>query len=99
MSDLGFPPAHGVDEIRAQWASENAPHPLAHHGTNIVRSEDPDGTVRIISKAIGVGYKDRVGSAPYQDVVTRTSEGWRFVHRSVIQRQAPQRPAKPGVKS
>jgi hypothetical protein len=56
-------------------------HPLAHHATNIVISEDSDGTVRVLSKGIGVGRKGRVGSITYYDVVVRTVEGWRFLYR------------------
>ena len=86
MSELGFPAAHGVSAIRAQWKDENAPHPLAHHGTNIVVTENSDGTVQVLSKALGVGYKGRVGSATYRDVLRKTPEGWRFEHRRVILR-------------
>ena len=57
-------------------------HPLAHHATNIIVSEDPDGTVRVLSKGLGVGPNGRVGSVVYRDVVVRTSAGWRFAART-----------------
>lgn len=88
MSDLGWPTARGVAAIRGQWAHKDAPHPLAHHGTNIVITEESDGTVHVLSKAMGVGYKGHVGSATYRDVLRKTPEGWRFAHRRVIVRTA-----------
>jgi 3-phenylpropionate/cinnamic acid dioxygenase small subunit len=69
------------------WKSDDAMHPLAHHVTNIVISEDPDGTVRVLSKAIGVGRKGRVGSATYEDVVVKTPGGWRLSRRVAILRR------------
>jgi hypothetical protein len=58
-------------------------HPLAHHATNIVVTQEHDGTVRVVSKGIGVGHSGRVGSAVYRDVVVRTPNGWRLSHRIV----------------
>jgi hypothetical protein len=44
-------------------------------------SEDPDGTVHVLSKGLGVGPNGRVGSVVYRDVVERTPAGWRFGER------------------
>jgi hypothetical protein len=63
------------------WTGDLTVHPLAHHATNIVVTEDPDGTVRVLSKGIGVGNRGRVGSVTYHDVVVRTADGWRLAHR------------------
>ena len=57
-------------------------HPLAHHTTNVVVLQDDDGTVRVLSKGIGVGEAGRVGSVTYRDVVVRTEAGWRFASRT-----------------
>jgi hypothetical protein len=56
-------------------------HPLAHHSTNIVVREEDDGTVRVLSKGIGVGAGGRVGSVTYEDVVVPTDDGWRLASR------------------
>jgi hypothetical protein len=64
------------------WSAPEAAHPLAHHATNILVSEDPDGTVRVVSKGLGVGVNGRVGSVVYRDVVEKTAAGWRFLSRT-----------------
>jgi 3-phenylpropionate/cinnamic acid dioxygenase small subunit len=78
-------------ELIERWRTDLSMHPLAHHVTNIVITEDSDGTVRVLSKAIGVGRKGRVGSATYDDVVVRTPEGWRLSRRvATLRRPDPQ---------
>ena len=78
-------------ELIERWRTDLSMHPLAHHVTNIVITEDSDGTVRVLSKAIGVGRKGRVGSATYEDVVVRTPEGWRLSRRvAILRRPDPQ---------
>jgi hypothetical protein len=81
MSEFGLGVVHGAAAIRELWSRPDAMHPLAHHATNIVVSEEADGTVRVLSKGLGVGPNGRVGSVVYRDVVVRTSEGWRFAAR------------------
>lgn len=80
---------HSLPELLEHWTSDLAMHPLAHHATNIVVTEGPDGVVRVLSKVIGVGAKGRVGSGTYHDVVVRTAGGWRLAHRIAV-------PRKPG---
>jgi hypothetical protein len=81
MSDFGLGVVQGAAAIRELWSRPDAMHPLAHHSTNVVISEDPDGTVRVLSKGLGVGANGRVGSVVYRDIVVRTDEGWRFAAR------------------
>lgn len=81
MSDFGLGVVHGAAAIRELWSRPDAMHPLAHHATNILVSEEADGTVHVLSKGLGVGPNGRVGSVVYRDVVVRTSEGWRFAAR------------------
>jgi SnoaL-like protein len=81
MSDFGLGVLHGATAIHELWSRPDAMHPLAHHATDIVVSEDADGTVRVLSKALGVGPSGRIGSVVYRDVVVRTSDGWRFARR------------------
>jgi hypothetical protein len=47
---------HGVAAKVAVWTSDEGikGHPIAHHITNPVVTEDPDGTVRMICKGIMV---------------------------------------------
>jgi hypothetical protein len=80
-TDFGHATTHSLDELRTHWASDESIHPLAHHSTNVVVTEDPDGTVRVLSKGIGVGRRGRVGSAVYRDVVVKTDDGWRLSYR------------------
>lgn len=86
--DLGV--TQSLEELRTAWMSDRAQHPLAHHATNIVITEDGDGTVRVLSKGIGVGYRGRVGSVTYRDVVVKTPDGWKFAER-VLSLRAPDR--------
>ena len=74
-------------ELLAHWTADLSIHPLAHHVTNIVITEDADGAVRVLSKAIGVGRKGRVGSATYHDVVVHTPGGWRLTQRTAVLRR------------
>jgi SnoaL-like domain len=87
MSEFGLGVVRGAAAIRELWRRPDAAHPLAHHATNIMVSEDPDGTVRVVSKGLGVGADGRVGSVVYRDVVERTSAGWRFAVRKGHLRQ------------
>ena len=80
-TDFGGEITRGLDELRARWSGDESRHPLAHHATNIVVTEDPDGVVRVLSKGIGVGARGRVGSVVYRDTVVRTEAGWRLSHR------------------
>jgi SnoaL-like domain len=73
------------------WSGDLSIHPLAHHATNIVVSEDPHGTVTVLSKGIGVGRKGRVGSVTYRDVAVRTPAGWRLASRTPVLRRSEDR--------
>jgi hypothetical protein len=88
-ADLGLPVTRSLADLLAQWTSPEGMerHPVAHHATNVVVSEDADGTVRIWSKGIGVGPGGRVGSVAYRDVAVRTREGWRLAERVVTLRR------------
>jgi len=80
-TDFGRPVTTSLEELRAHWSSDSAMHPLAHHATNVVVTQDEDGTVRVLSKGIGVGERGRVGSVTYHDVVRNTDQGWRLSYR------------------
>lgn len=87
-SDFGTGVSTSLDELREKWSTDLTQHPVAHHATNIVITEDDDGTVRVLSKGLGVGRKGRVGSAVYRDVVVRTDAGWRLRTRQATLRRA-----------
>jgi hypothetical protein len=80
-TDFGQRVTRSLAELQAVWTGDPSIHPLAHHATNIVVTEDADGTVRVLSKGIGVGNRGRVGSVTYHDVVVRTPDGWRLAER------------------
>jgi SnoaL-like domain len=88
MTAFGLGRVVGAEAIRKLWSRPDAAHPLAHHATNILVSEDADGTVRVLSKGLGVGPNGRVGSVVYRDVVERTPAGWRFTARTAHLRRA-----------
>ncbi len=90
-TSFGHVVTHSLADLLAIWTADLSIHPLAHHVTNIVITEDADGTVRVISKAIGVGRKGRVGSATYHDVVVRTPDGWRLTERIAVLRRPDDR--------
>lgn len=77
----------GWRNIAQMWRESEGLHPLAHHATNIVVSEDTDGTVRVISKGIGVGTKGKVGSLIYRDIVVKGPHGWRMSERIAVLRR------------
>jgi hypothetical protein len=87
MREFGLGLVEGAAAIRELWSRPDAMHPLAHHATNIVVSTAADGTVRVLSKGLGVGPNGRVGSVVYHDVVERTQAGWRFAARSAVLRR------------
>lgn len=89
MSDFALPVVRGPAAIRELWLRQGEGHPLAHHATNVVVRQDLDGTVRVVSKGLGVGRKGRVGSVTYRDLVCATPEGWRFAERIGTLRRAP----------
>ncbi len=67
----------GVDAVRKLWA-ESKRHPLAHHATNVVIDEGPDGTVEVHSKGVCVHNDGTVHSTTYRQIVVRTGAGWRI---------------------
>ncbi len=86
-SDFGSPVSHGIPALREIWETTDQ-HPLAHHATNIVISQDADGTVRVLSKGLGIGAKGRVGSVVYRDIVRKQAQGWRIASRIATRRRA-----------
>lgn len=100
-TDMGSPRWTSRAELLQQWQSPDAGHPVAHHATNIVITEDVDSAVgavrsddrvRVMSKGIGMGPKGRIGSVTYHDTFVKTVDGWRMATRRVELRRPPLRP-------
>jgi hypothetical protein len=84
-TDLGGARMEGMANLIAQFSADEASHPLAHHTTNIVIWEDPDGTVRAQSKHFGPRPSGEFSKAvTYKDVLRRTPDGWRIAERVAL---------------
>lgn len=84
VSDFGLGRIAGLDAIRDLWANGSGEAPAGHHVTNVIVSEDADGTVRARSKGIAVMANGAAGTVVYEDVVEQTSSGWRIAIRTVV---------------
>jgi hypothetical protein len=82
----------GFDTITATSYALGDRNPVGHHVTNIIVTEDPDGTVRARSKGIGVYADGTTGSVVYDDVLRRTPDGWRIARRAISPRRTPLTP-------
>jgi 3-phenylpropionate/cinnamic acid dioxygenase small subunit len=89
LSDFGSGVFRGAAAIRAFW-EHSARHPLAHHVTNVVVREGPDGSVHAFSKIIAVGHRNKAGSATYRDELRKTEWGWRIARRVATPRRSEQ---------
>jgi hypothetical protein len=87
VSDFGSGVLRGATAIAQLWAHAGDKHPLGHHATNIVLEEQSDGTVRVVSKGMGVRPNGTVSSVLYRDVVGRTALGWRILARTATLRR------------
>ncbi|MEU8288722.1 nuclear transport factor 2 family protein [Micromonospora sp. NPDC048905] len=92
VSALGFGELRGYEAITEASLAVGDANPVGHHVTNICVTEDPDGTVRVRSKGIGISADGGVGSVVYEDVVRREAAGWRIAYRRVIPRRTPLHP-------
>ena len=50
------------------------------------------GSATVKSKGIGVNVDGTSGSVGYEDVVTKTADGWRIHRRRVVPRKRPLHP-------
>lgn len=85
-TDFGGEVLHGSAAVVEQMRTSDS-HPLAHHATNILVAANPDGTLAVLSKGIGVGPRGRVGSVVYEDTARRTAAGWRLAARRAVLRR------------
>jgi hypothetical protein len=89
VTDFGLGVLRGLAQNRDAALALGDRNPVGHHVTNIVLSEQPDGTVTARSKAIAVMASGRAGSATYHDTVVRVGAGWRISRRVIRARRAP----------
>ncbi len=87
VSDFRKGVHHGPGAITALWSAPDARHPLAHHTVDVIVTEDEDGTVRVLSKGIGLLADGRAGGVTYRDIVTKIAGGWRISERVAILRR------------
>ncbi|WP_030443758.1 nuclear transport factor 2 family protein [Actinoplanes subtropicus] len=91
LSAYGAGELHGPEAIAAAGRALGDRNPVGHHVTNIVVREDADGTVRAVSKGIGVLTDGSTGSVVYADELRNTADGWRIARRTVTPRRTPLR--------
>lgn len=89
LGALGFGCLRGSDALVSSALTLGDANPLAHHVTNalVIATEADEATVR--SKGIAVRPDGSTGTVVYEDVVRKTSAGWRIARRSVLPRLRP----------
>jgi hypothetical protein len=85
----------GIEAIRAATLALGDRNPVGHHVTNVVLTEQPDGSVRARSKGIGIYADGTAGSVTYEDEIVRTGDGWRIDARTVAPRRARHQQSPP----
>lgn len=79
---VGMDVMEGRDAIAAFFALGAPPHPPSHNGGNVYVHEKA-GETRATSKWLAIDLRDNsIVSGDYDDVLVRTSEGWRIRRRS-----------------
>jgi 3-phenylpropionate/cinnamic acid dioxygenase small subunit len=86
---LGFGSLEGAQAFEEASRALGDENPLGHHVTNVLVIADEDGEANVRSKGIGILADGTSGTVVYDDVVRRTSSGWRIARRKVIPRQRP----------
>jgi hypothetical protein len=92
VTALGGGVLAGLSAVREAGIALGVANPLAHHVTNVVVEEAPDGTVRALSKYLGVMTDGSIGSGTYEDTIHNGDDGWRITHRVVRPRRVPLQP-------
>ncbi|MDR7169444.1 3-phenylpropionate/cinnamic acid dioxygenase small subunit [Nocardia kruczakiae] len=92
VTALGGEVLVGLPALRDAALALGDDNPVAHHVTNIVLNEVSDGTVRALSKGLGVMTDGTVGSVTYEDTIERVGPGWKITHRIVRPRRKPLQP-------
>lgn len=85
----------GIEAIRAATLALGDRNPVGHHVTNVVLTEQPDGSVWARSKGVGIYADGTAGSVTYEDEIVRTGDGWRIDARTVAPRRARHQQSPP----
>jgi len=89
---LGFGSLKGSDALTEASLALGDGNPLGHHVTNVVIVEAWGDSAKVRSKGIGIRTDGTSDTVVYEDVVERTSDGWRIAYRKVIPRRRPLHP-------
>jgi SnoaL-like domain len=89
VTDLGGGVIVGLAALEEAAEALGDQNPVAHHVTNIVLTETGPDEVTARSKGLGVMSDGSCGSATYDDLLVRTSAGWRIQRRRVRARRRP----------
>ncbi|MGW3645221.1 nuclear transport factor 2 family protein [Streptomyces sp. NPDC000878] len=89
LSDFGQDLVTGLASLTEASLALGAANPVAHHVTNVVVTEAPDGQVHARSKGLGVMTDGSCGSVTYDDTVVRVDGGWRISYRKLSARRVP----------
>jgi SnoaL-like domain len=84
LEHYGMGTVSGLPALRALFEQAPGEQPVGHHVTNVLVTEQADGTARVRSKGLAVMADGTTGSAVYEDRVVRTPAGWRIAHRTVV---------------
>jgi hypothetical protein len=81
----------GIDAMVDAALALGDDNPLGHHVTNTLVIDDDGDVATVHSKGIGIRADGTTGTVDYEDVVRRTSAGWRVARRRIIPRRRPLR--------
>jgi hypothetical protein len=84
---VGFGRVEGLSAVINSWSSP-ARHADAHHGTNVVLAEVDENTVKAISKGLSLYGMSEAHTLIHEDVLVRTTNGWRIAYRLTRRRRA-----------
>ncbi|MFD4872224.1 nuclear transport factor 2 family protein [Streptomyces sp. NPDC058420] len=79
----------GLTQLTAAALTLGSANPVAHHVTNVVVEDSPDGSIRARSKGLGIRTDGSCGSVTYVDTLVRVEAGWRIARRRVEARRTP----------
>jgi hypothetical protein len=86
VEDFGLGAVRGLADIARLWDDAPGEQPVGHHVTNVLVTEQADGSVRARSKGLAVMANGMASTVVYDDVVVRTPSGWRVAYRKVMSR-------------
>ncbi|MER7930326.1 MULTISPECIES: nuclear transport factor 2 family protein [unclassified Streptomyces] len=89
LTDFAQGTLTGLTQLTAAALALGSANPVAHHVTNVLIEDSPDGGVRARSKGLGIRTDGSCGSVTYVDTLVREGSGWRIARRKVSARRTP----------